>query len=306
MITKGQIIKMLREEKGLTQPVLAEGICNQTTLSRVESGRQEPSSRIFNQLIEKMGENPQSYMFAMTTTEKRAIELDREITNLLDGDKYEEAEKLLEEMESLKELDEGSRGFVRFSRIFIATGRGLPKIEAIKELNEAFSWLSKLVDKAGRYQRTNYTKCLLSKNDLQVLSFLAICYIEVEEAQAIEIFYLQKLYIERVIADDEVFANSYTAVTYNLSRQLGGAQKYEEALTVAEDGLKWADQYDRSAGLDGLILNKACVLIEMDNVSVEGVELLNLCYLSFKRKDRHTTCEKIRAFALNHDVSIIF
>ena len=304
MITKGDIIKTLREQKGLTQSELADGVCSQTTLSRAESGKQEMSFHVFSRLLEEMGENLQNYTLAMTTTEKEAIELGREITELLNQEQYADAEKLLDELEALKELDEDSYNFAKFSRIVIAAGRGLPQKEAIEQLHKVFKWLDKLSDKKGRYQRHNYSKHIFSKTRLQVLSFLAICYVAVEEAQAIEIFYLQKLYLERIIADRDTFANAYTAVTHNLSKQLALSKKHDEALAIAEEGIAWCDKYGRSDSLDALLLNKACILVEIDSLSAEGIELLNLCYLSFKRKSQPAVYEQIRGFALLHNVSI--
>ena len=39
----GWIIKQTREEIGLTQEQLCEGICTPATLSRIENGKQAPS-----------------------------------------------------------------------------------------------------------------------------------------------------------------------------------------------------------------------------------------------------------------------
>ena len=298
MITKGHIIKTLREKAGLRQEDF-NSICSQTTLSRFEQGKQEISWSVFNQLLHKLGEDPQNYLLAMTTNEKRADALDREIVSYLNQANYEKAEALLDELETLKKSDDTIDALAKFLRIVIARCKGLSTEKAIQKLKEAFEWLGQPLT------REDYRRKFFSKNELRILNFLAICQVECDERQAIELFYLQKRYIEASVADRLSFANAYISATYNLSKLLGQSQAYEEALEVIADGLAWCDKYHRSEGLDGLVLNKACILIKRDKTSTEGLRLLHLAYLSYQRKGNQTTCEQILHFASTYEIEIL-
>lgn len=52
----GEVIRDARIRHGLTQEELAFGICAVSTLSRIENGRHNPQNRVFEALMERMGE----------------------------------------------------------------------------------------------------------------------------------------------------------------------------------------------------------------------------------------------------------
>lgn len=47
----GQYIKKRREELNVNQDALCYGICDRSTLSRIERGRQEPSYQVLKALL---------------------------------------------------------------------------------------------------------------------------------------------------------------------------------------------------------------------------------------------------------------
>jgi len=53
--TLGEIIYHLRKKAGLTQESLADGICSPISISRIENGKQMPSGRVLEQLLERLG-----------------------------------------------------------------------------------------------------------------------------------------------------------------------------------------------------------------------------------------------------------
>lgn len=57
----GNLIRQMRMEQGMTQEVLAEDICTASYLSRVENGSQIPSRRIYQLLMERLGESGSFY-----------------------------------------------------------------------------------------------------------------------------------------------------------------------------------------------------------------------------------------------------
>ncbi len=68
----GKVLRDARIEHGMTQEDLAFGICAVSTLSRIENGRHNPQNRIFEALMERMGEQSGRYMmFAGPQTMER-------------------------------------------------------------------------------------------------------------------------------------------------------------------------------------------------------------------------------------------
>lgn len=53
--TLGDIIYHLRKKAGLTQEALADGICSPISVSRIENGKQMPSGKVLEQLLERLG-----------------------------------------------------------------------------------------------------------------------------------------------------------------------------------------------------------------------------------------------------------
>lgn len=53
--TLGEIIYYLRKKAGLTQEALADGICSPVSISRIENGKQMPSGKVLEQLLERLG-----------------------------------------------------------------------------------------------------------------------------------------------------------------------------------------------------------------------------------------------------------
>ncbi len=76
----GEIIRYLRKEQKMTQEELAEGICSNVTISRIESGTQMPSDRIINQLLARLGSD--LYQTANTTREKRDQKTERYLSQI--------------------------------------------------------------------------------------------------------------------------------------------------------------------------------------------------------------------------------
>lgn len=52
----GDVVRHIRENKGITQAKLCDGICSISTLSRIENGRQHPTRGLITLLAERMGE----------------------------------------------------------------------------------------------------------------------------------------------------------------------------------------------------------------------------------------------------------
>lgn len=57
----GEVIRLLRKEKGITQELLSDGLCSVETLSRIENGKHTPSRATLDALMERLGKDSQKF-----------------------------------------------------------------------------------------------------------------------------------------------------------------------------------------------------------------------------------------------------
>lgn len=75
----GEYIKRKREEQKIKQDELCYGICDRSTLSRIERGKQEPSYYILKALLQRLGISEDRCQILMGPQEFEISELQREI-----------------------------------------------------------------------------------------------------------------------------------------------------------------------------------------------------------------------------------
>ena len=301
MLYKGGIVRMLREQKGMSQEELADGICSIATLSKIENGMQAPGWSRFEAFLEKLGEDPRKYTFAMDKNEYEAIQLEYDISELFDQRKYKKAETLVNKLEELKNLDVQSEKFVCFSRVFLDYANGTDIKDTIQDLEDILN------STLEQFKEDKLNNVFLTKNEIRFLNFLAVCYASTDKGKSIKLLYAIKNYIEARIIDKVIFANQYVLIAYNLSKQLGLVEEHEEALEVAEQGIKWANRYSRGlSNYAGLILNKACCMIETDTDLEEAIELLQLSYSFFKFRGSKDNCKAIITYATDKNIDLKF
>lgn len=96
-----ELIKELREAKGISQEELCEGICTRETLSRIESGKRNPNKKNFFAMLKKMGVGRETYYGYIVADDYYLYERVR--TYFMRGRKtermLEDAEKAFEELE---------------------------------------------------------------------------------------------------------------------------------------------------------------------------------------------------------------
>ena len=96
----GEYIKRRRKELKLTQEKVCEGICDPTTLSRIENGHQTPSKTKINALLQRLG-LPDSCYYAITSKNELEIEtLKKEIVGCHITERVEEG---FDQLEKLRE-----------------------------------------------------------------------------------------------------------------------------------------------------------------------------------------------------------
>ena len=78
-VSIGEVIRRRREEWGVSQEMVCEGLCTSMTLSRFESGQQTPSRDCVVTMLQRLGLPDDSYYAQLTKEELRQITLRKEI-----------------------------------------------------------------------------------------------------------------------------------------------------------------------------------------------------------------------------------
>ncbi len=97
----GELIRKLREKHHYSQEVLAEGICDPSTLSRIENGMQQPNIRNYRLLMERLGEKEWMDHPTLNADEYQAEALRREI---YDDIAFHQFERLDEKIRRFRHL----------------------------------------------------------------------------------------------------------------------------------------------------------------------------------------------------------
>ena len=109
MIFLGDYIRQRRKDLGLTQRQLCEGICDTTTISRMERGEQTPRHSTVTALLERLGTSYDQYVL-LSREEIEIAALQREITvasvQLQQGEEPERSRARAQVLEKLGELEE--------------------------------------------------------------------------------------------------------------------------------------------------------------------------------------------------------
>lgn len=104
LIITNELVRDLREAKGLSQEELCAGICAQETLSRIEQGRRSPNKKKLYQLLKRMGMERENYYGFIEADDYEVYEKVRRFNRCFSLNKVEEGAKLLNEIEEAVDM----------------------------------------------------------------------------------------------------------------------------------------------------------------------------------------------------------
>ena len=252
----GEIIKRNRENLGITQEELSDGICSVETLSRIENGKQAPSRTMFRTLINKMGRYSEKYEPVIHSNDMDIIMDAIDINTLLAQDKYEEANICLEHMKQAINLEDNvNRQYVLRMQTLVdyCLGKIDSQIER-EQLVEAFLCTVPSYDHQNKLLPLGvYSRC-----EIMIYCNIAMSYADEDDLDtAIEMLYQAETYFNTTNISVEERAVSETLMLSNLGQCLGRQGNPEEAITVEEKGIKIKEDGRSSNLLDHLLYNIA-------------------------------------------------
>ena len=294
----GEYIKRKREEQKIKQDELCYGICDCSTLSRIERGKQEPSYYILKALLQRLGISEDRCQILMGAQEFEIAELQKEIVADNVRHDFSSALKKICRLEELYQSAENP-----LLRQFILRVRALAGYEKNGERldydnpTQRKMLIHALELTCPGISMENMGSFLLGEDEAKIINQIAITYSEEgNRRQAIEIYRQLIRYVQSHFAGCEIGQVMLPLTAYNYSKVLGMEGRYEEAIEIAELGRQWCVKYNKCRMLGGLLLNIACCLHELGNDEKSKKLLLN-SYYAYLLMENFTSCKVVQEYA---------
>jgi transcriptional regulator with XRE-family HTH domain len=237
----GKKIKELRKIVGLTQGELADGICTQALISRIEKGDIYPSATALYQISKKLGVDV-NYFFEIGTTPRLDYiqEVERQLRKLRIRLKYKEM------MEMVK-AEEKNPIFLKDNQNLqlLLWHKGIYMFEIEKQREEAISTFYKAL------HLTYDNKKALSEREMEILmSIGALEFTGENYDKSLDIYneVKQGLRMFTKLNDKSI----KTRMLYNIARVLTRLGKRQESIKRCEEAIKWCLEEENLYGLGQL------------------------------------------------------
>lgn len=260
----GEAIKKRRQELGLTQEQLCEGICEPITISRLENGKQTPSRNRINALLERLDMPADRYHALVSKNELDVDALQREIVSYnirfekatvdekpqirkLALDAHKKLEAIIDDDDTL------SRQFILRSRVFAGTENGAYSFqEKIDMLTEAIRMT------VPSFDLDDIGRGLYTTDEIKIINHLALVYSdEGKSMDAIGIWSQLHKYIRKHFRNIPLTRAHLNMIAYNYARELERIHQYSKAIEIAAEGQKVCLDYGHYLSLPGLLAIQA-------------------------------------------------
>ena len=288
------LIRRLRKEKDLTIAELADGICSEEHLTRIERGGRVPSRWVFKMLMERLGENPNKYYTDVVTLEdKRVVNEKDKLKNLLrecTSEANKKAEELISKLESDKAFETKENWqFLLMYKAALAYNRENYvdlynlAIEAMAVTKTDFD-----VDKIETY--------FLSSDEIWLVNQIGIAYFYTETVEkSANVFRKLRVVIEKGCVEGDAMIHTYAALMYNLSKNLGILGEFNECLEVCVKGIEWCIEHRESHHHPMIMFHKSCCMLHLNDRD-GGTALLKQVYAFLKGLGRDGELHQIKGY----------
>ena len=261
MNTLAEKFRLKRKELRLSQQTLAEGICEQSQISKIERGYFIPSADLLFKLSQRL-EVPLDYFF------NEQIEIKSNLSNfkqlsarLLDDRNYEDLEYIYR---------------IEIERSTFLTLEDRTYLEWIKAIIDFYQYDSKCEAISSLLKVSSNTLIYL-----KVLNTLSNFYSLVGREQEYEANYsrLMELYQTKNFEHQE-FLFGYIRVRYNYAHYLVSKEKYNEAIQEALETIELCKQRQTSYQLAPLLIlvgNAGAKFLDKEQVKNYYIEARELC-----------------------------
>ena len=256
----GETIRQKRVELGKTQEEVCEGLCDPSTLSRIENGRQTPSRAIASALLQRLGQPHDRYYTSLTASEKEADALRNgadscaaRFRRALGEEKRQARRDALEQLDRLEAItkagDNITRQYILAMRAALGGEDGPYGFAArLDMLLEAIRLT------VPRFDPDALDGRLYTIDEMEIISQIAGTYSDAgQHEKAAGIFYQLLTYVREHYHDVTHPSRHLSPTALNCARELCLTGRYEEALEIAELGQRTCLDYGFCQPLPGLL-----------------------------------------------------
>ena len=313
----GDYIQQRRKDLGLTQAQLSEGICDTTTISRMERGEQTLRHSTVTALLERLGTSYDQYVL-LSREEIEIAALQREITaasvQFQQGEEPGRSQARTQVLEKLGELEKVAksggiedtpviRQYLLSVRVALRTLEGsISPEEEIAALLEAIRITVPRFNPAKINSRPYY-----SLEEVRLISHLALAYSHMgNHKKAVGIFSQLHTYVTEHNHGLAKSGGGMPLVAHNYARELAVRKQYEDALDIAEEGRAACVRYSHYQFLPGLlhIMAECQHFLGNDKESKELYDRACRLYQEFGNdRDRSTLQKEAQKYHIGRDSS---
>lgn len=266
-INLGEAMKQRRLELGLAQDAVCEGICEPTTLSRLENGRQTMAYNRVKALMQRLNMPDDRYYALLSQQETELDNARRELLSHYDrfarageGQKRQVwglAIEQLQRLESLAEKDDSiTQQLVLSYKALLGREDGPYSLDERMEMQ-----LTALRLTAPKFDLEQLGGRRYSLDETQLMNQIAGTYsINGDHSRALRLYEQLFDYANKSSDRLSTYANYLTLIAHNYSRELGLQKYYYKAIEVAEQGKRVSVDYGYYQYLPGLlaIMGECC------------------------------------------------
>lgn len=285
----GEYIRHRRLELGLTQEQLCEGICEPITISRLETGKQNPTKNTITALLQRLGLPDDRYVALLSKRETELDALQKELVsyniqyqNALEPEKSRlqaQAYEKLRQLEALaEENDTVTKQLILRSRVLLGKEGGGPY-----SLDEQLELLMDAIRlTVPRFDLEEINRSLYSLDEVKVINQIAGVYTEKgQHRMAAEILGQLLKYIHKHYQNILQSGGLLPLVSHNYARVLHLCKRYEEAIEVAQLGRESCVKFGHYQVLAGL-LHTAAICYHEIGQHEQSKELFYQAYYLYK------------------------
>lgn len=253
MYLMSEVIRRTRENRGISQQELCDGICSLQTLNRIEAGHQTPSRNNFKALMERMGKNGDRYQLCLHGDMETLIEWEK-FNLLLANREFEVLDEELQKIEKGIDVEDVvNRQFLL--RIRAIADYKMGRIDVLQE--------RELLEKALKLTVPEYRDCQLpigiySRNEIFIFCNIASTYNESNDIDtAIMMLEQLKKYFQNTSIDLDERSITEVFAMQNLARYYGIKGDAEKAYQIEKDLMKMCLLTGKGGLLTNILYNLA-------------------------------------------------
>ena len=293
----GNFIKQRREELGITQNELAEGLCSLPTLSRLENGTQTPHQSTVRALLQRLGYSDALMFQAAGREEFEIAQLKVKIRQLYNTRDRDGARELFAKLSEYREF-------------FSVSDRQMYEIMYVAFYKDEFTNEENLekLENALRMTHPDYNiknlPRIITYEEAMALNIIAAIFSEIgKQDQTIKILYHLKNFYDHGVVDNQETLKSLPVVLYNLSKFLGLSGRYDECIDVCNQGIKLMKDYTRSRCLALTLYNLAWAMMKRGrecDIEPAKYALKEAYCVALVLDNRRSFIERLKKFSMDN------